>query len=128
MFARKIIGVSHNVEDHQRIVENEIRVLEKLNASGGRANVVLALHHGWIDNDHFYLDMELCILNLDDFIRGCPHEIVTSPKYWTFPKERDPLACFTLWGITKQITKGLAFIHSQAEIHRDLKPQNGISS
>jgi serine/threonine protein kinase len=30
--------------------------------------------------------------------------------------------------IMKDISSGLVFIHSQDEIHRDLKPRNGISS
>lgn len=124
-FARKIIGISSNSADHKIIVANEIRLFEKFKACRLWQNVVFALQHGWIDNDHFYLDMELCVFNLNDFIRGCPQDIFTSPNYWNFPKEHDPLACFSLWGIIQQITKGLEFIHSKDEIHRDLKPHNG---
>jgi serine/threonine protein kinase len=124
-FARKIIGISSNAADHKIIVANEIRLFEKFKACRRWNNVVFALQHGWIDNDHFYLDMELCVFNLNDFIRGCPQDIFTSPTYWNFPKEHGPLACFSLWGIIQQITKGLEFIHSTDEIHRDLKPDNG---
>jgi serine/threonine protein kinase len=124
-FARKIIGISSSSADHKIIVANEIRLFEKFKACRRWQNVVFALQHGWVDNDHFYLDMELCVFNLNDFIRGCPQDIFTSPTYWNFPKEQDPLACFSLWEIIRQITKGLEFIHSQGEIHRDLKPQNG---
>lgn len=35
------------------------------------------------------------------------------------------LECLSLWGIIKQITSGLAFIHSQGKLHRDLNPRNG---
>jgi len=32
----------------------------------------------------------------------------------------------TLWTIVRHITSGLEFIHSINEIHRDVKPKNGI--
>jgi serine/threonine protein kinase len=124
-FARKIIGTSSNVEDQTIIVANEIRLFEKLKALGIGQNVVFALQHGWIDQDHFYLDMELCVLILNDFIRSCPQDISTSSTFWNFSEGQDPLGCFSLLGIIRQITQGLGFIHSKGEIHRDLKPHNG---
>jgi serine/threonine protein kinase len=33
----------------------------------------------------------------------------------------------TIWKIMRDITDGVSFIHSQSEIHRDLKPQNGTA-
>jgi len=34
--------------------------------------------------------------------------------------------CDQVWNIMSQIAGGLSFIHSNKEVHRDLKPQNGI--
>jgi len=31
-----------------------------------------------------------------------------------------------IWNIMADISSGVAFIHSRGEIHRDLKPRNGI--
>jgi serine/threonine protein kinase len=33
-----------------------------------------------------------------------------------------------IWDVMEDLTKGVAFIHSQGHVHRDLKPRNSISS
>lgn len=32
-----------------------------------------------------------------------------------------------IWNIMKDITNGVAFIHNHMEVHRDIKPTNGIT-
>lgn len=32
-----------------------------------------------------------------------------------------------IWRIMEDITSGIAFIHFHKEVHRDLKPRNGIA-
>lgn len=78
----------------------------------------------------YYLDMELCDLNLDTYIR----------RDWTKPGLRRKVPNFVdvdnlplefqlaqIGDIMKDITSGVAFIHSQKEVHRDLKPKNSNS-
>ena len=58
-------------------------------------------------------------MNLDQYNKGIRiatlvHDSVTS------------LRSEQIWNIIIQIADGLAYIHIQHEIHRDLKPQNGM--
>jgi len=70
--------------------------------------------------------MELCEINLENYIlRKWPPAIVARISYFA-----DELPARTrmsqVWEIMEDITDGLAFIHRNKEIHRDLKPQNGM--
>jgi len=60
----------------------------------------------------YYIDMELCNGNLDQFIRDRGASSST------------PITIADIWDIMVQITSGLAHIHSQGEVHRDIKPRN----
>jgi len=114
-------------DDHESrdVIDNEARVLDKLGPKSAGENVLAALQHGWLEDNRYYIDMELCVINLEQFIRR--RRTLTMYPFWSFPPEtaRGPDICFNLWGITRQIASGLAFIHNEGEIHRDLKPQNG---
>lgn len=130
MFARKIIRLSGitTPEEIQEEIDNETRVIQKFSVSGGHRNIILAQNHGRLDDDHHYFDMELCILNLEDYILGDIMSSYGISKYVDPRSAEDNLGCLSLWGIIKQITSGLKFIHSHGELHRDLKPQNGMST
>jgi len=106
-------------------IENEARVIEKLGAKGGHRNIIAVLSHGWLSDDRYYFDMEMCILNLEDYISGNIKSVLGISKYIDPLFKDKSLQCLSLWGITKQITSGLDFIHSHGELHRDLKPRNG---
>lgn len=109
----------------EKEIKNEVRVIDKLNANGGHQNIVTVFSHGWL-NDRYYFDMELCIFNLEDYIVSNSRETFGLSKYFAPSAMDDELGCLSLWGIMTQITNGLAYIHSQHELHRDLKPRNGI--
>lgn len=64
--------------------------------------------------------MELCGLNLDDYIQGKWPANINKTKYFTS-------ASITIVGdIIIDIASGVAFIHGLGEVHRDLKPRNSI--
>lgn len=112
--------------DVEKGIANEVRVIKKLCENGGHPNVITVLEHGWINTDDiYYFDMELCSMSLDDFINGSFAKDLDKQYF-------DPLGlgdgpkCLTLWTIMRHITSGLEYIHSLHEVHRDLKPQNGI--
>jgi len=101
-----------------RTVRNELRAIKKL-CNGTHKNIIKVFEFGDLpDSSHAYIDMELCSLNLDQYnqcIRGTifVHHSVRDTRVGE------------IWSIVVQIADGLAFIHQQREIHRDLKPQNG---
>lgn len=68
--------------------------------------------------------MELCDMNLECYIQ-CPETrkrlppLSGSSLQWT--------KMIQLWDLMEDITSGIAFIHSEKEVHRDLKPRNSKS-
>lgn len=79
--------------------------------------------------EYYYIDMELCDLNLDDYIHG--------DRQASFPMARAHAInifvskdCSLLekmrnvWTIMIHISQGLDFIHQNGQVHRDLKPRN----
>jgi len=71
--------------------------------------------------------MEFCEMNLAHFIEGKWNvDPVTK-----LPRLTDNMSYSVkvgqIWDVVEGITCGLTFIHSEMEIHRDLKPRNGTS-
>lgn len=90
---------------------------------------------GHLLTDLHQIDMELCVLSLTDYIKS-----QISLKQLIIQLSDDTNQGMSLVGnerilvekhgeslnILLQITQGIEFIHSQGEVHRDLKPDNGI--
>jgi len=88
------------------------------------ANIVTFRDHGKLDVRHYYIDMELCVLNLEEFIRRNLKSELGIANYFD-PSHNHELKFLSLWSITDQIAAGLEFLHTHGELHRDMKPRNG---
>jgi serine/threonine protein kinase len=95
---------------------------------GQHQNLVKVKKYG-NDTTHgpFFIDMELCDFNLDEYISNRPSTAESKNL-------RDLSGCsltngeWNTWDVMEQISGGIEFIHKCELIHRDLKPSNGISS
>lgn len=128
MFARKIIRRFAIIgqRDLDAAIRNEARVIEKLRANGGQKNITQVIRHGWLDEERYFIDMEACIINLEDFISTDVKSVLGPSKYFGRQDANGNWRCLSFQGIMEDITNGLNFIHSQKELHRDLKPTNGM--
>jgi serine/threonine protein kinase len=108
-------------------VENEIRVIDKLSKAGPHRNIVEVLRHGDLEYGRltYYIDMELCDINLRTFIdENWTIELQEKMPYFTI--DLPPrLKIAQLWSIMEDIASGVAFLHQLGEVHRDIKPENG---
>ena len=103
-------GKRKEIED---MIRNESRAIAKLCGAGTHRNIVVVLRQGTVKNSGmFYFDMEYCGENLADFIHA-----FGGTRIWLV----------TACGIMSDISAGVAFIHEQGEVHRDLKPRNSIT-
>lgn len=124
VFARKLVRPFGDIDSSG--IQNEFRAVTKLCAPGGhKKKIVPVLRCGKLPGtSFFFVDMERCDLNLENYLK----------QKWTSNTWERTLNVVILGpseevtairNIMKDITKGVAFIHSQEEVHRDLKPRNG---
>lgn len=122
-FARKLIRPFAGRTTEEEI-KNEVRAVEKL-CNGSHPNIVKVFRHGRLRTEHsvYFIDMEWCDMNLDEFIKGV--RPVTGLLDWPKAGNQNQIR-YTISEIIKQILSGLIFIHGHDEVHRDISPQNRI--
>ena len=95
-----------------------MRVIKKL-CRDGHKNIVKVLDYGNLSGQTYgFIDMELCDLNLEEYNKCQWIRIEATHRLPAGSLELE------IWNITAQIADGLAFMHRQREVHRDLKPRN----
>jgi len=131
VLARKIIRVIGAITRAE--IENEGRLISSFLENGGHRNIVTVTSHGWI-RDFYFIDMELCDLTLNDYIAyfdglsSPPFEIIGQLSPVFIEKNCSPiLKIQNIWTIGTHIARGLEFMHGKGQVHRDLKPRNGIT-
>jgi len=122
MFARKIVKASTSQAEDVTFL-NEIRVIDKIRKFD-RVNIVTFLKHGRLDPHQYYIDMELCVLNLEEYMKQNLRSEFGVHHFFN-PSYSGELDFLSLWSITDQIATALEFLHAEGEFHRDLKPRNG---
>jgi serine/threonine protein kinase len=107
-------------------IKNEVRAVAKLCKPGTNKNIVSVFRHGTLTASHFYfLDMELCELNLEHYIERKWTPLITAKVPYFTNEQPTRMRTSQIWDIMEDISSGVGFIHLQNEIHRDLKPRNG---
>jgi len=110
------------------IIENETRAIKKL-CSGCHPNIVEVLRIGELkDSPYYFIDMELCDINLQDYIYRDDSKTLPDAIPYFIKDASSQVKALQIWNIIQQIASGVAFIHSHHETHRDIKPQNSNSS
>src|ERR1700736_4374681 len=110
IFARKIIRPTGMLTKAD--IDTQGLVIDKL-CNGSHKNIVRVFGHGYLPNSpHYFFDMELCDMSLEDYVFG--HITDTENKL----KVDGP---GLVWAVMTDVVSGLEFIHSHHEIHRDLK-------
>jgi serine/threonine protein kinase len=72
----------------------------------------------------YFIDMELCNINLEEYIQGTKAGVRGLIDWQTACIEGQRQ--FLIFAIMQQLLSGLAFIHDHDEVHRDMALQNGI--
>lgn len=89
-------------------------------------NIVAVFKFGELcDTSHYFIDMELCDLNLAEYIhrQTPPNPLESIPSF--IKDGPPPFRAQQIWNIMKQIANGVMYIHGLKQVHRDLKPANG---
>ena|ERR1700736_1362851 len=121
VFARKLVSL--RVDLKREDVENEFRATAKLCTPPTHKNIVEVYNHGPLHvAEYYFLDMALCDLNLEDYLKRNVTKEAQKMGYLDDLPQRTRAE--QIWAIMEDITCGVAFIHSNDEIHRDLKPRN----
>jgi serine/threonine protein kinase len=115
-------------DSHNRptVIRNEERAMLKL-CNGTHPNIISVIKLGLFQHlsHFFFIDMELCDLSLREYLYPNANTNYSAIGLPPFLKDLPQSSKAThIWNIMKQISAGVEFIHSEGEVHRDLKPGN----
>ena len=110
------------------MTQNELRAIKSIYREGAHINIIEILNIGSLPDSRIFIDMELCDINLYQYIHR-PIDNLSNPSIPSFVVKNisSPLKAIQIWNVMSQICAGIEFIHSQDEVHRDLKPQNSTA-
>lgn len=78
-------------------------------------NIVSIFYCGAISSSYYFIDMELCDINLECYIERQRNEAIE--KELSYLAAISSFGMDQIWDIMQDITNGMAFIHSEKEVH-----------
>ena len=117
VFARKLLKPFAFLSEDE--ILNEFRAIQKLCIESSHENLVAVYRCGRLPGSlYYYIDMEFCDLNLQEYIYDFEHRGSAASKGLA------PLDTKAVLQIMRDVSRGLTFIHERKEVHRDIKPHN----
>jgi serine/threonine protein kinase len=135
IFARKIFqeNIVRQVSsaDLLKIMMRHVRLCRHGQNSNqrGSENIITTFGYGRLNRrGRLYVDMEICLCSLHDFIKSDARETIFGIEAFLNPRgdEEDVSRSLSFWRISKDIARGLCFLHATKLIHRDIKPRNSL--
>jgi serine/threonine protein kinase len=111
-------------ESERQQIENEVKAATTL-CTQGHPNIIQTFEHGALDRLNYFIDMELCNLNLRQFLRG--DKVKPDDWFLHWPIEHPGDKGVFILALMQEIANGLYFIHGNGVVHMDLKPENSIT-
>jgi serine/threonine protein kinase len=112
---------------NRKAVEDEAKAVALLCMNGQNPNIIHVLDHGYLSFVNYYIDMELCDVSLAELLKRENRKDGIENWYLQWPIENfDDRISFIL-ALMQELSNGLYFIHGHNQVHRDIKPDNGLS-
>ena len=110
-------------------IKNEVEAIKRLHGPDNHQNIVDFFDHGHLEGTSYYfIDMELCDLDLSQYLAGERPLAASEPHVGAVFVPNDcelQLKLQNTFIILNHITSALEFAHKLGLVHRDLKPANG---